>query len=261
MVGGLRKRTRIILLALNGLCLGGCSIFGSGNTGPSAAPATQTSSQPGQTSPDPATIQAAQSAAQPAPPSPSSLPLNARPGLLQGVFGTPIVVPDDPTKPKTEPGVVAVKCPDVEIRDGTETLRTFRAGAGEAPEALVWQATLSKLARECRTLGPEDNFAGLYKVGAVGRILLGPSGVPGSYQVPVRVALARGKDVLESRLTQVSIVIPPNETQANFTIVIDNLKIGRSPADNLSDIQIFVGFDPAPPKAEKKATRKSRARS
>lgn len=191
----------------------------------------------------------------------SALPNNARPGWLQGVFGAPLAVPEDPNKPKTPVGTVSVRCPDVEIREGTETLRTFRVGAGSAPEALVWQATFGKLARECRTLGVEDNYSGFYKVGASGRILLGPAGVPGTYQVPVRVALVRGgTDVLDSRLTQVSIIVAPGDAQASFTVVVDNFKVKRDKTDNLSDLQIYVGFDPAPVAPEKPA-RKSRARS
>jgi len=235
------------------LTLAGCSAFGIGASPPAAqTPATIEGSGTvaGQT--------AAPAASQP---SLADLPTNARPGWLQGIFGAPLAVPGDPSAPKLAPGIVAVSCPNVEIREGTETLRTFRAGAGEAAEALVWQATLGKLARECHTLGADNNYAGSYRVGSVGRLLLGPSGSPGNYQVPVRIAVVRGYDVLDSRLTQVSVSIPPNEAQANFSIVIDNFKITRDPSDKLSDLQIFVGFDPAPPPAAPKTARKSRARS
>ena len=259
MVCAVRKRVMIARLrqgvALAAfLMLAGCSAFGIGASPP-----------PAQT---PAAIEGAgtvagQAAATPAPSQPSlnDLPTNARPGWLQEIFGAPLAIPGDPAAPKLAPGIVAVSCPNVEVREGTETLRSFRAGAGEAAEALVWQATLGKLARECRTLGADDNFAGSYRVGAIRRLLLGPSGSPGVYQVPVRIAVVRGDEVLDSRLTQVSVTIPPNEAQANFSVVIDNFKITRDPSDKLSDLQIFVGFDPAPPPAAPKTARKSRARS
>lgn len=231
----------VVALALG---LGGCSVFGGGS-----APSQQNGAAAGQ------------AAAPPTTPSGQVLPTNAQQGWVQGVFGAPLAVPEDPNAPKKVPGATLVSCPDVDIRDGTETLRTFRAGAGDAASALVWQATLGKMARECRTLGASENFAGLYSVGATGRILLGPAGTPGTYQVPVRIALLRGKDVIDTRLTQVTAVIPPDESQATFSVVIDNFRVTRDPTDNLSDLQIFVGFDPAPPPAPEKPARKSRARS
>ena len=246
-----RRREGLAVAAF--LTLAGCSVFGIGASPPvSQAPATIEGS---------GTIAGQATAAAPSQPVSGDLPTNARPGLLQGIFGAPLAVPGDPAAPKLAPGIVAVSCPSVEVREGTETLRTFRTGAGEAAEALVWQATLGKLARECHTLGADTNFAGSYRVGAVGRLLLGPSGSPGTYQLPVRIAVVRGDDVLDSRLTQVSVSIPPNEAQANFSVVIDDFKITRDPSDKLSDLQIFVGFDPAPAPPAPKATKKSRARS
>jgi len=244
MVCELRKRARFVLLAASFVALGGCSIFGE-QSASSASPqptATSATPEPANTTP------------------PAALPNNARPGWLQGVFGAPLAVQEDPSQPKPAPGTVAVSCPNVTVRNGTETLRTFRAGAGEAAEALVWQASIGKLARECHSLGPNDNFAALYIVGATGRILLGPSGAPGNYQVPVRIAIVRDEKVLDSRLTQVGVVIPPNETQATFTIVVDNFKIARDPSDNLADVQILVGFDPAPPPPPAKTAQRKRGK-
>lgn len=255
MVSSLRPALLQGAAAAAFLTLAACSVFGGG-------PAPTIAQAPANVAGSGAVVgQAATTAPGTTPPVTEEIPIIARPGWLQGVFGTPLAVPGDPGAPRLAPGIVAASCPNVEVRDGTETLRTFRAGAGEAAEALVWQATLGKLARECRTLGPDDNFAGSYRVGAIGRLLLGPSGAPGIYQIPVRIAIVRGDNVLDSRLTQVSVSIPPNEAQASFSVVIDNFKITRDPSDKLSDLQIFVGFDPAPPPAAPKTARKSRARS
>lgn len=182
-------------------------------------------------------------------------PRMAQPGWISGVFGNQSL----PSGPVADPAVqnrpTAPNCPRVDVREGTETLRTFDAGAMNEQNRLRWQASIVQAARECRSLGAEVN----YVVGVTGRVLLGPTGTPGTFQVPVRYVVRRGEsDVIFTRLVQVPVTVPAGQTAANFTHVVEDIMVPRDPTDPLANLQIFVGFDPQPERPQRQQRRQPR---
>ena len=142
-------------------------------------------------------------------------------------------------------------CPGVEVLDGTAGYRI--ASPNRGAEGVAYQASLGQFARECAISGDRITI----KVGIEGRVLQGPAGKPGTFQVPVRVAVKRGKDVVFSRQTRVSVTIPPSDTQASFTYVEEGISLPISENDPGEEYEIFVGFDPTGDKPAARTRRRS----
>ncbi len=179
---------------------------------------------------------------------PSAHPV--QPSLFQRAFGTQAA----PTEPAPAvPMGVAIQCPATSVRPGTEVLQTFDKGKTGDPLALRWQGSITFSERECHATDTQVSFA----VGVAGRVLLGPAGAAGSYQVPVRIAIMRGGETtLFSKLVQVSVSVPAGQPAQSFTHVEQNIVIPRDSRQTLSDVQIFVGFDPKPEPKKKAAKKK-----
>lgn len=119
-------------------------------------------------------------------------------------------------------------CPDVDIIEGGAALRQMAGGTIRS------QLTIGQTARECRVNGEQVTI----KVGLEGRALLGSGGSPGTYSAPIRIVIKDGDKVLASRLVRQSVTIPPNDSQATFTVIEDNMVVPKG------DLSILVGFDP-----------------
>ena len=151
-----------------------------------------------------------------------------------------------------DPQVSDIICPKVEMRTGTETLRTFEVGSSNNVSDLAWQATILSTARECSILGAEVGI----KAGVSGRVLLGPKGKAGTFSVPVRLAVVRnGTEPLWSHVSNVDVTVPQGEGSAVFTAVVEDILFPREPNDNLSNVQVYAGFDPQGAKSEKPAKK------
>jgi hypothetical protein len=77
-----------------------------------------------------------------------------------------------------------IVCPEVLILEGTAASQTY-AGSPPSSANLRHQYSLTDTARECTLDG--DQLA--IKIGVAGKVLLGPAGSPGSFNVPVRMAV------------------------------------------------------------------------
>ena len=130
-------------------------------------------------------------------------------------------------------------CPTINILPGTEAQRVSAPGA-TGNQGLRYQFSLSSVGRECSLSAARVTV----KVGVQGRVLLGPAGTSGHYDVPIRVAIfseAQQKPV-ESKLFKVPVSIVAGQAGAPFDFVSDPLTFavlqGRS-----TDYSIKVGFD------------------
>ena len=142
----------------------------------------------------------------------------------------------------SDPTVAAINCPQIQVRAGTEVLRSYdKTGSTDAD--LKYQANITNLARECSILGIEVGI----KATVAGRLILGPKGKPGTYKLPVRIAVVRGAAAkpLWSKVLTVDAKIAAGEASANFTVVAEDILFPREANDALSDLQIYAGFDPA----------------
>jgi len=141
-----------------------------------------------------------------------------------------------------------IRCPQVEIRSGTETMAVYDKAGESNPLNLRHQVTIRDLARECM----QSETIGTARVGVAGRIVLGPKGAPGSYTVPLRIAVLRGgKDSVFSNTVRVPVAIAPGQTSAAFDYVAEDVSWPLEPKDRLTRYLIFVGFDEKAPQARR----------
>jgi len=148
------------------------------------------------------------------------------------------------TDPKVEQetlekfAVVAV-CPDVQVRDGTQMLAVFEKGKEGDYNAIRFQGTIRKFARECRT---DASGTTTIKVGVAGRLLAGPNGATGAATLPIRVVLVRnGDEVLYSKLYPMNVTIASGAAAADWDFVAPDVIVTGDKSQG--NFVIYVGFD------------------
>lgn len=130
-------------------------------------------------------------------------------------------------------------CPKIEVLDGTVALRSGDTGTARG---VGYQASIRDTARECALVA--GNRISI-KVGVQGRLVLGESGKPGNYSVPVRVAVRRsGGETAYSKLVTANVAVPATDTQGSFTIIDDTISLPVSAEDPGEEYTILVGLDP-----------------
>lgn len=149
------------------------------------------------------------------------------------------------TQPVDQSTNLRAFCPRTIIRAGTETYRTFEGGVTKddpgALNSLQFQSTITDVARECNYSPTNLNM----KVGIKGRVINGPTGLTGAFNVPVRVAITSSADeVVYSQLHQVPVTIPDGKSNAFFSFVDSNINI---PVPEKPNLIVYVGFDEGPP--------------
>ena len=145
---------------------------------------------------------------------------------------------DAPAAPGTQ--VRHIFCPEVVILEGTAASQAY-AGTPPSSANLRYQYALGDTARECSLEG--DQLA--IKIGVAGKVLLGPAGGPGSFSVPVRMAVLREHDnqPIVSKLYRAAVTVPASETEADFTIVSEPLHVPFIQDHAEDDYTIKVGID------------------
>ena len=135
-------------------------------------------------------------------------------------------------------------------------------GGSDDPAALGlrYQVTISRTARECLVRGDMLTI----RIGMEGRVILGPAGVPGQVEIPIRYALVmEGPDpkMITTKLHRVPVVIPPGQGNLSFTHVEEDLTVPMPPGSDLDNYVIYIGFDPnVPPPDDKKKKPKAKAK-
>lgn len=164
---------------------------------------------------------------------------NANTSLLATLLG--FKRSDAPAAPGTE--VRHISCPEVVVLEGTAASQAY-AGSPPSNANLRYQYALTDTARECKV---EDNQLVL-KIGVAGKVLLGPAGTPGSFNVPVRMAVLHETDnsPVTSKLYHAPVTIGPSESEASFTIVSDPLEVPFIQEHAEQDYTIKVGIDEGP---------------
>lgn len=159
-------------------------------------------------------------------------------GPLAGIFGGAAAPePSEATSFEAFVGADIAPCPRPEVIQGNAAERVYRGGRSGSNQDLRYQIGIVDLAREC-ALTPEGQ--NVIKVGVRGRVLVGPAGAPGAFTAPVRIVVRTTSTVFEDRRRRVSVTIPQGQTQADFTLVEENLRVPLSAGDNFL---IEVGID------------------
>jgi hypothetical protein len=145
---------------------------------------------------------------------------------------------DAPAAPGTQ--VRHIFCPEVLILEGTAASQAY-AGTPPSSVNLRYQYALDDTARECTLEG--DQLA--IKIGVAGKVLLGPAGSPGSFSVPVRMAVLREHDnqPIVSKLYRAAVTVAAGETRADFTVVSEPIRVPFVQDHAEDDYTIRVGID------------------
>ena len=148
-----------------------------------------------------------------------------------------------------------IECPGVEVRAGASTLAVNTPGAESGPMNTRYQVTIGQTARECAALGGVVTM----RVGVQGRVLLGPAGGPGQVDVPLRLAVVQeGPEPkpIVSKFARLSVAIPSGQTAVPFVHVEQDLTFPLPRGNLIEAYVVYVGFDPAPAKPERKQKTK-----
>lgn len=148
-----------------------------------------------------------------------------------------------PSQPKE---LEAAYCPSVDVSEGGAALRIM------AGDAVRTQITLARMSRECARR--EDGSIAV-RVGVEARVLLGPAGTPGRFDVPLTVLIKNGDKVVASRTERKAAVIAPGEAQGFATLVAEGLTV---PAALTADYEIEVSLGGGARAAAKPAKAKRR---
>lgn len=137
-----------------------------------------------------------------------------------------------------DPAVFAATpvCPEALVREGTEFLPIFEPGKNGNFEAVRFQASVQRVARDC-----EEAPGGIrVRVGVAGRVLSGKNAATGAVTIPVRVAVTAGDKVVYSKLTTTQVTVQAPDYSALFSVIDEGivLSVAESQA-----VTIYVGLD------------------
>ena len=167
---------------------------------------------------------------------------------------------DEPTT--TTPGAEVpqdtgdLTCPPVTVRAGASTYAVAAPGKQPVGNDLRFQATISKMARECSVNGGVITA----RIGIQGRVIAGPAGAPSSVQVPIRVAVVQG-GVSEKTIATKAYQTTVNMTEGGsepFTLVAEDLTYPAPPGAVGDSYIFYIGFDPQALKPERPAPKKKK---
>jgi hypothetical protein len=160
---------------------------------------------------------------------------------LKGLFGGGKSEEPPPTVDPSE-AQPDLTCPQVTIRAGASTYAVAAPGKQAVGNDVRYQATITKLARDCTRVGGEITA----RIGIQGRVIAGPSGAPPTVDVPLRVAVVQGgvgEKVIATKAYRTAVTMGEDES-VPFTFVAEDL-VYPAPAPDAADKYIFyVGFDP-----------------
>ena len=175
-------------------------------------------------------------------------------GLFGGKSDEPAAATPAPGTPEADTGDLT--CPPVTVRAGASTYAVAPPGKQPVGNDLRFQATITKMARECSINGGVITA----RIGIQGRVIAGPAGAPSVIQVPIRVAVVQGgvnEKTIATKAYQTSVNL--TETGSDpFTLVAEDLTY-PAPPGAIGDSYIFyIGFDPQALGPEPRASRRKK---
>ncbi len=134
--------------------------------------------------------------------------------------------------------------PLVSITPGGAAVRL----GGPASESVRSQISITDVARECQSAG---NGAVAVRVGAQGRVALGPAGGGGGQFATMRIEVRKGNSTIQTRSVRVGGAVPSGQAGADWVHVEQPLVIPAGVMSAPGDLDIFVtlGAGGAEPRA------------
>ena len=136
--------------------------------------------------------------------------------------------------------VVQGFCPTIALRDGTSYYRTYAKGAKDDPAKVVYQASLADTTRSCARSETSLTITAMVQ----GRLVAGPEGKAGTVNLPIRVAVTDGDNVLFTELTQHPVTLADAAQPTQFVFS----KQVTVPSNVSGLTKVFIGFDEGPKK-------------
>ncbi len=151
-----------------------------------------------------------------------------------------------------------VPCPDTSVRTGAATL-IVGSGEGEpSPLEVRYQGSIVRIDRECHVVAGTMHI----KVGVEGRVIAGPAGGPGSFNVPLRVAVVRegvNPVTIATELEQIPVTLGEGVGNVIFTHIYRDVAFPLPrPLGWMDYYKIYVGFDPIGAQQKKRPARRRR---
>ena len=147
-------------------------------------------------------------------------------------------------------------CPPVTVRAGAATYAVAAPGKQPVGNDLRFQATISKMARECTVNGGVITA----RIGIQGRVIAGPAGAPATVDVPIRVAVVQTgvqEKTIATKVYRTSVSMTEAGSEP-FSLVAEEL-VYPAPSGAVGDSYIFyIGFDPQSLKPERPAPKKKK---
>ena len=149
-------------------------------------------------------------------------------------------------------------CPQVTIRAGASTYAVAEPGQQAVGNAVRFQATITKTARECIKAGGEITA----HIGIQGRVIVGPAGAPASVEVPLRVAVVQGgvsEKVIATKAYRTNVELGEQDS-VPFSLVVDDLVYPEPQGADGDKYVFYIGFDPQAvgPEPKARAARKKK---
>jgi len=152
---------------------------------------------------------------------------------------------ETPANASTAPIVVQGACPQIYLREGTAVFSQYAKGVKKGPDgaadpsSLAFQATLERTTRQCF-----QTDQGLRMTVVVqGRIIPGPMGQPGTFNLPIRVAASDGDEALYSELTQFPVTVGADLGATQFIFTKENIILAKG---STGLTRVFAGIDEGP---------------
>ncbi|MCO4053935.1 MAG: hypothetical protein HEQ16_07750 [Bosea sp.] len=136
-------------------------------------------------------------------------------------------------------------CPPVSIVPGGAAVRI----GGGSSESVRSQITITDVARECAR-APGGGVT--MRVGAEGRVLVGPAGSAGTLGSNLRIEVRRGDQVVLARNVRVGATVPSGQAQAGWTHIEPNIVIPAATLQASGDTDVFISLGGAATSARRR---------
>jgi hypothetical protein len=144
-----------------------------------------------------------------------------------------------------------INCPEIEVTEGGAAVRV----GGAESASVRYQFNLGETARQCDPAGPGQASI---KVGVAGNLVIGPAGSPGTYSVPLKIAVIQDADKKPVYTKTYTIQATADASSSGqFRVVADPIVVPM-PTLNLANVYTLkVGFEggtrPAAPRGKRGA--------
>ncbi len=144
------------------------------------------------------------------------------------------------SKPKK---VKPTNCPSISILSDAATLTRFAKPGSTDIQNTLYDAQILKVALKCKV---KDGVVRA-EFGMSGKITLGPSGRPGSAELPVFAALTlKDQDVIRKITRRSSVSIKKGRRTANFIELVKGFDFRLAAGKKATDYEMLTGFNLTP---------------